>query len=86
MIEDGDYSGAYYLNRSGETLTVVRAPAVDDLSNVEAGAAPEGEDTLEIDDRSDTVSGFGPGAAVGAIATALLGTGYRAAADRRDRD
>lgn len=86
VIEDGGYSGAYYLNRTGETLTIVRAPAVDDLSNVEAGAAPEGEDTLEITDRSDTVSGFGPGAAVGAIATALLGTGYRAVADRHDQD
>ncbi len=88
VIEDGGYSGAYYLNRSGATLTIVRAPSVDELSNVEAGAAPEGEDTLEIVDlsESDTVPGFGPAAAVSAIAIALLGTGARLVVGRRDRD
>ncbi len=88
VIEDGGYSGAYYLNRSRQTLTIVRAPSVDELSNVEAGAAPEGEDTLEIVTfgESDTVPGFGPVAAVSAIAIALLGTGARIVVGRRDRD
>ncbi|ELY64686.1 Hvo_1808 family surface protein [Natrinema versiforme] len=79
--EDGGYAGAYYLNRTGQTLTIVRAPSVDELPTVEAGAAPEGEDTLEITDSSgtgtDTVPGFGPLAAVSAIAIAVLGVGTR---------
>jgi hypothetical protein len=97
VIEDGGYSGAYYLNRSGETLTIVRAPTVDELSAVEAGAAPEGEDTLEIGEAGDTggidtVPGFGPAAAASAIAIVLLGAGTRlvgrrwAASERRDCD
>lgn len=84
--EDGGYAGAYYLNRTGQTLTIVRAPSVDELPTVEAGAAPEGEDTLEIADpsetRADTVPGFGPLAAVSALAIALLGAGTRIVAGR----
>ncbi|MDF9747594.1 Hvo_1808 family surface protein [Natrinema salsiterrestre] len=99
VIDDGGYSGAYYLDRSGRTLTIVRAPSVDELSAVEAGAAPEGEDTLEAGEGSDTggsidtIPGFGPAAAVSAIAIVLFGAGSRivvgrrrTASERRDRD
>ncbi|WP_226005207.1 Hvo_1808 family surface protein [Natrinema salinisoli] len=99
VIDDGGYSGAYYLDRTGETLTIVRAPSVDELSNVEAGAAPEGEDTLETGEVGDTggsidtIPGFGPTAAVSAIAIVLFGAGSRIVvgrrrtpSERRDRD
>ncbi|GAB3667798.1 Hvo_1808 family surface protein [Halopiger thermotolerans] len=45
-IDDTDFPGAYYVDRDGETVTIVRAPSVDDLDALEAGAAPSGEDTL----------------------------------------
>ncbi|WP_175416456.1 Hvo_1808 family surface protein [Natrinema versiforme] len=81
VIDDGGYAGAYYLERTGQTLTIVRAPSVDELPNVEAGAAPEGEDRLEITDSSgtgtDTVPGFGPLAVASALAIAVLGAGTR---------
>ncbi|WP_254762978.1 Hvo_1808 family surface protein [Natrinema marinum] len=84
-IDDGGYAGAYAIERNGTTATIVRAPSVDELSNVEAGAAPEGEDTLEFagSNEPDEVPGFGPLVAVGVLAIALLGTGARIAVDRR---
>ncbi|MFC6768019.1 Hvo_1808 family surface protein [Natrinema soli] len=66
VIDDGGYAGAYSLERNGTAVTIVRAPSVAELSNVETGAAPE---TTPI-----PVPGFGATAAVGAIAIALLGS------------
>ena len=63
VIDDGGYSGAYYIERNGTTATIVRAPSVAALSNVDAGAAPE------------ATAGNGLRAAVGAIAVTLFGTG-----------
>ncbi|TMT85408.1 hypothetical protein E2L06_01865 [Haloterrigena sp. H1] len=63
VIDDGGYSGAYYIERNGTTATIVRAPSVAALSNVDAGAAPE------------ATAGTGMRAAVGAIAVTLFGTG-----------
>ncbi|SEQ96143.1 Hvo_1808 family surface protein [Natrinema salaciae] len=81
VIDDGGYAGAYYLERNETTITIVRAPSVDALSNVEAGAAPEGDDTLSIgDDETDLVPGFGPLIAIAALA--VLGTGLRIVVDR----
>jgi len=71
VIDDGGYSGAYYFERNGTTATIVRAPSVAALSNVDAGAAPE------------ATSGFGVTAAVGVIAVALFGTGVWLAVGRR---
>ena len=34
------YSGAYYLQQEGDTVVIVRAPSVDDLSGVHEGSAP----------------------------------------------
>ncbi|MBZ6494781.1 Hvo_1808 family surface protein [Natrinema longum] len=88
VIDDGGYAGAYYLDRTNRILTIVRAPSVAELPNVEAGAAPDGEDTLEIVEGSDSVPGFGLTAAVGAIAVVVLGAGTRLAWGRigSDRD
>ncbi|SEW21137.1 hypothetical protein SAMN05216285_2986 [Natrinema salifodinae] len=82
VIDDGGYAGVYYFEHDGETLTLVRAPSVDDLSAVEAGAAPEGEDTVELgeSDKTETVPGFGAPAAAAAIA--VLGAGARLAVGR----
>ncbi|SDQ20692.1 Hvo_1808 family surface protein [Natronobacterium texcoconense] len=96
VIESG-YPGAYYIEQSddGETVTVVRAPSVDDLENVEDGAAPEGEDELEVgsvdidgdDDETDAIPGIG-GSSAGSIALAVAvvsGTGIWLLV-RRQRD
>ncbi|QLK25092.1 Hvo_1808 family surface protein [Natrinema zhouii] len=66
VIDDGGYSGAYFLERNGTTVTIVRAPSVAALSNVETGAAPEAA--------SLPIPGFGTTAAAGAIAITLLGS------------
>ncbi|MFA9415854.1 Hvo_1808 family surface protein [Natrinema sp. HArc-T2] len=71
VIDDGGYAGAYYIERNGTTATVVRAPSVAALSNVDAGAAP------------DATPGFGVTAAVGAIAVTLFGTGAWLAVGRK---
>ncbi|WP_408959562.1 Hvo_1808 family surface protein [Natrinema sp. 74] len=82
-ISDGGYAGAYAIEQNGTTATIVRAPSVGELSNVEAGTAPDGEDTIELDgsDGSDGIPEFGPLVAVGVIAIALLGTATRIALD-----
>lgn len=49
-IEDEDgYPGAYYLEHDGERVTIVRGPSAGAVSEIDAGSAPEGEDTLELD-------------------------------------
>ncbi|MWV41623.1 Hvo_1808 family surface protein [Natrialba sp. INN-245] len=35
---DDDYPGAYAVDRDGETVTIVRAPSVDDLEEIDGGA------------------------------------------------
>ncbi|KDE60162.1 hypothetical protein EL22_09205 [Halostagnicola sp. A56] len=48
-IEDEDgYPGAYYLEQDGERVTIVRGPSAEAVSEIDAGSAPEGEDTLEL--------------------------------------
>lgn len=92
-VIDDEFPGAYHVDRDGETVTIVRAPSVDELQNVDAGAAPEGEDALEIedadpepsdddvgaesDDGSDTIPGFGAPVAVAAVALALFAVRVR---------
>jgi hypothetical protein len=75
VIDDGGYSGTYYLEQNGTTVTIVRAPSVAELSNVEAGAAPEAA--------PDPIPGFGVTAAAGAIGLALLGSATWFAVGRR---
>ncbi len=70
VIDDGGYSGAYYVERNGTTATIVRAPSVAALSNVEAGAAPK-------------ATHGGVTAAVGTIAVTLFGAGVWLAVGRR---
>ncbi len=60
VIDDG-HPGAYYVDHDGTTVTIVRAPSVDELPEIREGAAPAGEDTLafafedanETDDADD---------------------------------
>ncbi|MFC4436376.1 MULTISPECIES: Hvo_1808 family surface protein [Natrialbaceae] len=98
-VIDDEYPGAYHVDRDGETVTIVRAPSVDELPNVDSGAAPEGEDTLEIEETdpkasddgagdesdggSDTIPGFGVPAAVAAVSIAVLAIGVRNAGRKR---
>ncbi|WP_265109734.1 Hvo_1808 family surface protein [Halosolutus halophilus] len=79
-IED-DFSGAYYLEKDGATVTIVHAPSVDALDEVEQGAAPEGDDRLETDGddgtaeasaESDTIPGFGVSVAVVSLVLGAL--------------
>ncbi|WIV68345.1 Hvo_1808 family surface protein [Natrialbaceae archaeon AArc-T1-2] len=86
-IDDG-FPGAYYLEHDGETVTIVRAPSVDELSELYEGAAPDGENTLElgtgVDDTTDATDdaaddetpGFGGSLALGAVALALLAVAF----------
>lgn len=48
-IEDEDgYPGAYYLAHDGERVTIVRGPSAEAVAEIDAGSAPEGEDTFEL--------------------------------------
>ncbi|QFU81861.1 Hvo_1808 family surface protein [Natronorubrum aibiense] len=78
-VIDDEFPGAYAIDRDGETVTIVRAPSVDELDNIDASAAPEGDDTLErvpvdtsddddgsTDDDTDSIPGFAvPGSILG---------------------
>ncbi|NGM68368.1 hypothetical protein G6M89_04990 [Natronolimnobius sp. AArcel1] len=75
-IDTDAYPGAYYLEHSddgdGETVTIVRAPSVDALEEIEDGAAPEDAD-------ADTATaGLSAPAVVG-----LAAASGRFAADKR---
>ncbi len=43
--DDSGYGDAFYVNTSGQSVTIVNAPTVDDLPEVSEGAAPEVEET-----------------------------------------
>ncbi|OIB57781.1 Hvo_1808 family surface protein [Natrialba sp. SSL1] len=43
VIDDG-FPGAYHIDQDGETVTIVRAPTVDDLDAIDAGAVPGSAD------------------------------------------
>ncbi len=84
-IDDG-YPGAYFIEQDDETVTIVNAPSVDDLDDIEPEAAPDGDDRLDMsddadsddagsdDDGSDSIAGFGVAIAIVSllIVTALL--------------
>ncbi|WP_081655641.1 Hvo_1808 family surface protein [Halopiger goleimassiliensis] len=54
VIEE-DYPGAYAIEYEDETVTIVRAPSVDDLEAVHEGVGPTGSDTVaEIDADAET--------------------------------
>lgn len=55
VIEE-TFPGAYYIQQDGETVTVVRAPSVDDLSDVH-----DGVDVIERDDGTDDEADDGTG-------------------------
>ena len=40
IAESDDYSGAYYVHQEGDSVVIVRAPSVEELSEVREGAAP----------------------------------------------
>ncbi|QSX00982.1 Hvo_1808 family surface protein [Haloterrigena alkaliphila] len=52
-VIDDEFPGAYAIERDGETVTIVRAPTVEQLDGIRDGAAPEGEDTIERVNVSD---------------------------------
>ncbi|WP_440766872.1 Hvo_1808 family surface protein [Natronorubrum sp. DTA7] len=51
-VIDDAYPGAYAVRTDGETVTVVRAPSVDELDAVAAGITAEGESTDGTDETS----------------------------------
>ncbi|WEL16823.1 Uncharacterized protein SVXHr_0644 [Halorhabdus sp. SVX81] len=54
-IPDGqEFNDAFYLDRDGETFTVVNAPSIEELSAVREGAAPEVEETTKTDGSAET--------------------------------
>jgi PGF-CTERM protein len=87
FVIDDVFDGAYYVDLDDETVTIVRAPSVDALSEVDSAAAPDGEDMLdgvdgagaeptETDDTADDAGGWtdsmpGFGAPVAVVAVAL---------------
>ncbi|WP_254765999.1 Hvo_1808 family surface protein [Salinilacihabitans rarus] len=52
-VIDDEFPGAYALDVDGETVTIVRAPSVEELSGIYAGAAPEGADTIDAEPAAD---------------------------------
>ncbi|MEY7850384.1 Hvo_1808 family surface protein [Natrarchaeobius sp. A-rgal3] len=72
---DDDYPGAYAVDRDGETVTIVRGPSVDDLSEIERGSAPAGGESLELaestDDGGENDAGAGAGDDSDAISAAV---------------
>ncbi|MDG5821140.1 Hvo_1808 family surface protein [Natronococcus sp. A-GB7] len=97
-VVDEAYSGAYYVDHDGETVTIVNAPSVEELAAVDDGAAPEGEDTIEIDDapeseaddgaeatddEDDSIPGFGaPATVVAAAIVVAVATAARVRSKR----
>ena len=83
FVIDDRFPGAYYVDVDEETVTIVRAPSVDELSEIRAGAAPDGEDMLNFEvheiESGDEIPGFG----VAATLLALLALLVAAAAHRR---
>lgn len=49
VVIDEEYPGAYYLEHDAKTVTIVRAPSVDELPAIRDGAAPAGDDTLDFE-------------------------------------
>ncbi|EMA41869.1 Hvo_1808 family surface protein [Halobiforma nitratireducens] len=107
VVEGDSYPGAYYLERDGdgnddddadgETVTIVRAPSVEDLPEIEAGAAPDGEDEIAawagldggtaVGGDTDAIGGIA-GSMAGSMALAaavVVGTGIVVVAVRRRR-
>jgi len=80
--DDEEYGDAFYVNRTGDAVTIVNAPTVGELSAVRAGAAPEGESTGSGDPDVTTTDGPGFGAVLALIA-AVMAVGCRRVA-RRD--
>ncbi|ELY56638.1 Hvo_1808 family surface protein [Natronolimnohabitans innermongolicus] len=91
-VIDDEFPGAYFLERDGETVTIVRAPSVDDLDAIADGAAPEGDDRLEridVADASDddSMAGFGvPLGIVGVSGSLVLVVARRRGRRRRRPD
>ncbi|WP_174811747.1 Hvo_1808 family surface protein [Salinadaptatus halalkaliphilus] len=83
-VIDDEFPGAYAIDRDGETVTIVRAPSVDDLAAVDGGvfadsdtdSALEGPATTANEDAgreaaADSIDGFGFGSASVAIVTGV---------------
>ncbi len=54
FVIDDRFPGAYHVDHDGETVTVVRAPSIDDLSAVDERATPDG-DTVRDDAGDEAV-------------------------------
>ncbi len=76
FVIDTAFPGAYYVGVDGEAVTIVRAPTVDDLSEIRDGAAPDGEDLLDFEvheiETDDEVPGFGVTVALLALLVVAL--------------
>ena len=71
VIEEA-FPGAYYVDHDGESVTIVRAPSVDELPEIHDGAAPTGGDTIAFPFAADdSLTGFGVTAA--ALAIVVIG-------------
>ncbi|MHC3436727.1 Hvo_1808 family surface protein [Natrialbaceae archaeon A-gly3] len=77
FVVEETFPGAYYLEQDGETVTVVRAPSVDELSDVhDRVAVTEDEEADDPGERTDDVTDHEtddtPGFGVPAVLAALL--------------
>lgn len=63
FVIESAFPGAYHVDVDDETVTIVRAPSVDDLSEIHDGAAPAGEDNLDFEayEFGNDVGGDGDG-------------------------
>ncbi|MCU4926551.1 Hvo_1808 family surface protein [Halobacteria archaeon AArc-dxtr1] len=83
---DADYPGAYAIEHDGDTVTIVRAPSVDDLSAIEPGVttgqnggAGSVDEPADDDSSSaiDAIPGLGAPVAVVALLVAVLAIRHR---------
>ncbi|ARS90847.1 hypothetical protein B1756_14690 [Natrarchaeobaculum aegyptiacum] len=86
--DDNDFAGAYYIDRSGDTVIIANSPTEEELPAVYDASAVNGERPSEdepvdgggSDDSSDGLSGFG--IAVTVVALITVASSWRRLAER----
>jgi PGF-CTERM protein len=54
--DDEEYGDAFWIHHDGDTVTIVNAPSVEELSEIRDGAAPEATTPISTDTLAETES------------------------------
>ena len=82
-VVDGDFDGAYSVQVNGSVVRIVHAPTVENLTELDPGAAPTGESNVTASTEDDVVPGFGVATVAGALGLVLATIVAAALARRR---